>query len=417
MGLGRFRTFWQPPRTHGEVVEGRSVSFLELFYDLVYVVLIARLASTLAHHISWRSVGEFAVLFAMVWIGWFNGTTYHDAHGRGDARTRMFTFAQMFATAAMAVFAGTAAGSGGTGFAASYTIFLAVLVWLWWAMARMERDDERFGSISRSYAIAMTVMTLWIGASIFVSDTGRRWMWAAFVVAFLAMGVIVGRIITRMMEAEDIDVGTLDEFDPTPPDSLRERFGLFTIIVLGEVIVGVVEGLSEVDPLTWVVGVTGFLGLAVALSLWWTYFDMVGMRKPLVTMTAGMNWRLLHLPLVASIAAAGAAMVSLIGHGADRSAPVDAAWLLGGSVAIAVLSMAALMRQLADYERFVDVYRPVVRLAVVIALAALGIAALQPRPIIIVILLFALMTVQWTVGVYRWTSTEEGIAYVAGDHV
>ena len=154
--------FWQPPRTHGEVVEGRSVSFLELFYDLVYVVLIARLASTLAHHISWQSVGEFAVLFAMIWIGWFNWVTYHDAHGRGDARTRSVTFAQMFATAAMAVFAGSAAGTGGTGFAISYTVFLAILVWLWWSIAIMERGDEQFGNLSRTYSIVMTVMALWI---------------------------------------------------------------------------------------------------------------------------------------------------------------------------------------------------------------------------------------------------------------
>ena len=47
--------------------------------------------------------------------------------------------------------------------------------------------------------------------------------------------------------------------------------------------------------------------LAVALSLWWTYIDMIGVRELTATVTAGMNWRLLHLPLVASIAAAGAA--------------------------------------------------------------------------------------------------------------
>jgi hypothetical protein len=168
---------------------------------------------------------------------------------------------------------------------------------------------------------------------------------------------------------------------------------------LGEVIVAVVEGLSEVEPLTWAIGVAGFVGLAVALSLWWTYFDMVGMRPLIATMNAGINWRLLHLPLVASIAASGAAMVSLIAHGADTSTPAATAWLLGGSVAIAVLAMALLMRQLADYKRFIDVYQPVVRLAAAIAVAALGVAALQPRPIVFVVVLFFMMKIQWTVAV------------------
>ncbi len=46
------RYFWQPPRAHGDVIKDRSVSFLELFYDLVYVVVVARAAHTLAEHVS-----------------------------------------------------------------------------------------------------------------------------------------------------------------------------------------------------------------------------------------------------------------------------------------------------------------------------------------------------------------------------
>ena len=50
------RYFWKPPRAHGDVIEDRSVSFLELFYDLVSVVVIARAAHTLAEHVLWRGV-------------------------------------------------------------------------------------------------------------------------------------------------------------------------------------------------------------------------------------------------------------------------------------------------------------------------------------------------------------------------
>ncbi len=42
------RYFWQPPRAHGDVIERRDVSFLELFYDLVYVVVISQAARHLA---------------------------------------------------------------------------------------------------------------------------------------------------------------------------------------------------------------------------------------------------------------------------------------------------------------------------------------------------------------------------------
>jgi low temperature requirement protein LtrA len=48
LGAGLRRWFLRPPRPHGEVIEDRTVSFLELFYDLVYVVLIGQVAHTLA---------------------------------------------------------------------------------------------------------------------------------------------------------------------------------------------------------------------------------------------------------------------------------------------------------------------------------------------------------------------------------
>ena len=70
---GLRRWFLRPPRPHGEVIEDRTVSFLELFFDLVYVVLIGQIAHTLAEDVSWSGVLDFVVVFGLIWIGWFNG--------------------------------------------------------------------------------------------------------------------------------------------------------------------------------------------------------------------------------------------------------------------------------------------------------------------------------------------------------
>ncbi len=102
--IRNFRMWWRHPRRASET-QDRNVSFLELFYDLVYVVLVAELAHALAGHVDWKGVWMFAFLFAIVWWSWFNGSTYHDLHGNNDIRTRVFTYLQMFAVAAMAVFA------------------------------------------------------------------------------------------------------------------------------------------------------------------------------------------------------------------------------------------------------------------------------------------------------------------------
>lgn len=69
----RFRQwFWRPPRPHGEIIADRSVSSLELFYDLVYVAVIAQAGRHLAEHVSVQGIVEFAIVFALIWIAWIN---------------------------------------------------------------------------------------------------------------------------------------------------------------------------------------------------------------------------------------------------------------------------------------------------------------------------------------------------------
>ena len=82
------RSLWQPPRPHGEQPRERVVGPLELFYDLAVVVLVAQAAHRLAGHLTWGGLGEFAVIFTLVWIAWANGSLHHELHGHDDARAR-----------------------------------------------------------------------------------------------------------------------------------------------------------------------------------------------------------------------------------------------------------------------------------------------------------------------------------------
>jgi len=60
--------WWQPPKNIRDREEERSVTFLELFYDLVYVILIAEMAHALSEHINPAGVGGFVFMFLLVWI-------------------------------------------------------------------------------------------------------------------------------------------------------------------------------------------------------------------------------------------------------------------------------------------------------------------------------------------------------------
>ncbi len=402
-GLGYF---WQRPRTHRDLLTERRVSFLELFYDLIYVVLIARVAVGLHEHIDLRSVAGFCVLFGLVWIGWYNGSLLHDAHGRPDVRNRLFVFLQMFAISAMAVFAPDALGSGGRGFAICYTVFLAILVWQWVVVARIERSDAVYGPLTRSYATTMVLMTVWIAVSVFLDDDRRVWMWGAFVAVFI-IGMLVFANWLRG------DEGAEEAAAPMATESLLERFALLMIIVLGEVVASVVDGLGSVEHLSARVFATGFAGLAVGIAFWWTYFDLIAMRRPIATTRSRYLYNLAQLPLALALTGVGAATVSMIEHAPDESTPSATSWLFGGFVALAMVTSAWLMRLLDDYDRMSSMYRPAVMFSLLIAVLALGLAAVQPPPLLFALAVFAAMSVQWIVMVIRWLDTPEGLAKTA----
>jgi low temperature requirement protein LtrA len=396
--LARFRRwFWRPPRAHGEIDEDRTVSFLELFNDLVYVVVIAQAAHHLAAHISPRGFLEFAVIFGLIWIAWFNGTIYHDMHGQEDGRTRMFVFAQMAILALLAVFTGDAAGSTGMGFALVYVAFLIVLTWLWYAVRR--RDPEEFMSVTGRYLTGMLVTIVAMTVSAFLPDDQRLAVWAAIVVGWIAVLLLIESGERRR---RGVDSG------PTSTDSMVERFGLFTIIVLGEVVVGVVDGLGEAELDALAIG-TGLISLTVGFGLWWIYFDFVGRRRPTSEGGAYFRWMLSHLPVVLAIAAAGAAMVSLIEHAHDARAPADTAWLLSGSVSIALVGLILIVRSLVDYQRLAVIYRPISMAMGAGAVVALVVGWLRPAPWLLALLLLAILAAVWFLAVDRYLRNQDTI--------
>src|SRR6185295_20508 len=241
------RYLWQPPRPHGEQPAERVVGPLELFYDLAVVVLVAQSAHHLAGHLTWRGLGEFAVVFTLVWIAWTNGSLHHELHGHDDARARSTFLLQILVLVAMGAFIPQAGGARGAAFAIAAAVLFAILTVLW--------------LLDAAYLAGFTA------------------------VLFATPAQAVGLLIT---------------------DALIERFGLLAIIVLGETLTGVVTGLAR-EPVSGLTLAVGLVAVVVGFGAWWTYFDFAGHRPPRPKRAASGQWMFSHLPLTAAIAAMGAA--------------------------------------------------------------------------------------------------------------
>jgi low temperature requirement protein LtrA len=379
------QSLWQPPRPHGEQPPERVVGPLELFYDLAVVVLVAQAARHLAGHLTWRGLGEFAVVFTLVWIAWTNGSLHHELHGHDDARGRSTFLLQILVLAAMGAFIPGAGGARGAAFAVATAVLFAVLALLWVLAARGDRPEYRRSS--RLFVTGTAACAVALAGTAFLPASARIPAWGLLDAAYLAG---FGAVILTATPAQAAAL--------TITDSLIDRFGALTIIVLGETLTGVVGGLAseQISGLTLSVGL---VAVVVGFGAWWTYFDFAGNRHPRPGRTATLQWMLSHLPLTAAIAGMGAAMVSLVDHAHDARTPAATGWVLCAAAAVVLCATMLVSASLQAWHHDRGLYRPLARTCAAVAVACLGVGAARPAPVILGLALVLLLSIHWGLAV------------------
>ena len=81
--MAEAQTWWRRPELRDD--QRRSVGWLELFFDLVFVVVVSRLAHYLAGHLTARATLEFTIQFAGVFWIWHAFTYYTEQICMGDS--------------------------------------------------------------------------------------------------------------------------------------------------------------------------------------------------------------------------------------------------------------------------------------------------------------------------------------------
>ena len=382
---GLRRSLWQPPRPHGEQRPERVVGPLELFYDLAVVVLVAQAARHLAGHLTWRGLGEFAVVFTLVWIAWANGSLHHELHGHDDARARSTFLLQILVLVAMGAFIPEAGGARGAAFAVAAAVLFAVLAVLWLLAARGDRPVYRRASLL--YVAGTAACAVLLAGTAVLPASGRVLAWGLLDAAYLA-GFAAVFLVALPAEAATLIVSA----------ALVERFGLLAIIVLGETLTGVVAGLAR-EPVSALTLAVGLVAVVVGFGAWWTYFDFAGHRHPRPDRPASLQWILGHLPLTAAIAAMGAAMVSLIDHAHDGRTPAATAWVLCAGAAVVLCATMLVAASLRAWHRDRGLYRPLARTCAAVAVACLGVGAARPAPLSLGLALVVLLSIPWALAV------------------
>ena len=379
--------YWQIPQLHTED-EGqeRRVSWLELFHDLVYVVVIAEVTHYLSAHLTLSGVLGYILLFLALWWAWIGGTFYNERFETNDLSYRLFTFSQMIPVAAMAIFAHDALGNTSVQFGLSYALARLLVLFMW---ARAGYHEPRFRPISNRYLIGFTLSIALFVISAFVPIPLRFGLWFFGLLIDLATPVFTAN-----------QQGNLPRFSTS---KLPERFGLFIMIVLGEAVVSVISGVAAQEQLTGLIGFDLVLGLATTFGLWWVYFDFIARRVPRAGFWWAFGWNYLHLPLALSIAALSAGVLNLLNEKREQIEVISYG-LVGWSLALALLAIAMIELTVSPGKREPADPRVSVPLKIAAALLALVITPFgrELGPTFFLASMLPLLLVQMIYGAYVW---------------
>jgi low temperature requirement protein LtrA len=251
------------PASSGE--HGKRVSWVELYLDLIFVLAVGQLSHLIVHEPEMASVWTALGLFMTIWWTWIGFAVLYNRRGEIDKSLRLlFLAASVPAGVAAVAIEPASVGESGV-FAASLAVVRVIL-------ALCAIDDNELGKrTAASYVVSAAVFVV----SIIVPAPVRYVLWA------LAIAGESGQLLHSDREAANRARERHDfaEFKPKDPREaldahhFAERFGLFLIILLGEVLVEA----SQASTAGETIGAQQWWGLIAAMvlaaSLWWLYFD------------------------------------------------------------------------------------------------------------------------------------------------
>ena len=290
---------WHRRMTARSTDEPHRVSTpLELFFDLIFVVAVAQAATSWEHALGDDRFGAgltaYAMAFFAIWWAWMNFSWFASAYDVDDGPYRLLTLVQ--AAGALVMAAGIArVPDDFTVVVVGYVIMRLAMVTQWLRAAAADRYRR---TTALEYAVGITVVQGgWVG-------------WLAVPESWRVVGFV-------LLAVADVAVPVLSErnrMTPWHPRHIAERYGLFTIIVLGESVAAaagsVQEAMAEPAAGAGLYLIAG-TGLVTVFAMWWLYFDRSAEDR-LTTARVAFAWGYGHLVILASAAAVGAGVQLMV---------------------------------------------------------------------------------------------------------
>lgn len=250
----------------------RHATWLELFFDLVFVAVIGVITHDLAHthdgHLSAAQLLRFPLVFIPVWWIWMTHTVYAN---RFDQDSREHRLISLIIMALLVMLSTAVEDSLGDGFGLFVMLYGAIrlLLALLYGLAYRRHSEQR--PLLRTITLAIALGGA-VSASAALLDGPLR-----YAVFYLGLAIDV---LWQVSQRRQLDLLPIDR------RHLVERIGLLAIIILGESVIAMVASLDHAQWDAFDAGsaVTGFLLIG---AIWWIYFDSFPLLERAKRLTNG----------------------------------------------------------------------------------------------------------------------------------
>jgi low temperature requirement protein LtrA len=295
----------------------RASSQLELLFDLTFVVAIASITAQLAHRIAeghaLQGLAPFLQVFFAIWWAWMNFTWFASSYDTDDVPYRLLTMVQMAGVLVLA--AGVPAAVNAADYRAVTLGYLIMRIGLVTQWLRAGIEDPPRRTTALRYVAGIAVVEVGWLLRLLLAETGVL-PEVSLVPIFVGLALLE-LAVPRWAERRG----------PTTwhPHHIAERYGLFTIILLGESVLAAsagVEAALEAGGVNGSLVAIAFAGLGLLFALWWLYFLEPAGDGLASHRDGSYLWGYGHYGIFAALSALGAGLevaVAQTGHHAGVS--------------------------------------------------------------------------------------------------
>jgi low temperature requirement protein LtrA len=302
-----------------------TVTWLELFYDLVMVAAIIVFSHGLSVQPTWEIALKTLVIFTVLWWVWLITTLLVNADPSTNTLRRGLLFAQMLTMVLLIIVGSHTEIPWREPLAPIVGVLLIIVAALHEVTRRTRKDLATFSVTRRNTFLAAAILATLSG---FVPLVAAWVLW-----------IVTGALMVAPVLIDRYDAGL--ERPATNLEHLAERLAGLTTIVIGESFIRVaLTGSSRhLYEINFVIVCLEFL---VVCSIWIAYFDSIAMAGMPPGRKRQRWWLLGHLPLHVGVIGTAVGLGAFTTLHSDNDLTDGDMWLLTAPLVLAFLALGAL---------------------------------------------------------------------------